>query len=64
MFKIFNQKLAGFLMLNGLPLRGIEPNERVNGYNIFIFDSSKAASKAIDDFQSYKKALEKGEESK
>lgn len=37
---------------------------KIYNQKLFVFDSSKAASKAIDDFQSYKKALEKGEESK
>lgn len=60
MFKIYNQKLAGFLMLHGFPLKGIEPNDRISEYNTFLFDSSRAVSAAIDEYQLYKKSIEEG----
>ncbi len=58
MFKIFNQRLAGWLMLQGHQLRGIEPNTKKAGFSVFSFDSNRAISQSIDEYQKYKKAKE------
>jgi len=59
MFKIFNQRLAGWLMLHGHQLRSIEPNTKKNGFTVFSFDSNNAVSKSIDEYQNTNKPKNK-----
>ena len=54
MFQVFNQKLAGYLMLHGFRLVSMEPNPSMNEYNIFNFQNSIRLAKAITDYQIYK----------
>ena len=49
-FKIYNQRLAGFLMSNGFPLLQLVPNWRT-GKNCFIFHNSAALRDYIDRWQ-------------
>jgi hypothetical protein len=51
---IFNQKLAGFLMLNGFPLKHMEKSDKTNK-NIFFFNESVELFKKI---QEYKETLQ------
>lgn len=46
-FPIYNQKLAGFLMLQGYRLMGIEENETCKGKNVFYFMDSEKIRKSI-----------------
>ena len=54
-FKIFNQKLAGFLMLKGFKLLEVEPNRNIKDFNIFTFEKSNKLDKAIEQYQEIKK---------
>ncbi len=57
MFKIFNQRLAGFLMLKGYKLIKMEPNRDIIGFNIFTFEKSFKLDKAIKQYQEIKKFI-------
>lgn len=46
-FPIYNQKLAGYLMLQGYRLMGMEENERYKGKNVFYFMESEKIRKSI-----------------
>ena len=53
MLKIFNQRLAGWLLMRGHQLRAIEPNKKISGFTVYSFDSNAAVSKSIDEYQRY-----------
>lgn len=57
MFKVFNQRLAGFLMLKGFKLISVEPNKSIKDFNIFTFEKSNRLDKAIAQYQEIKKFL-------
>ena len=46
-FPVYNQKLAGYLMLNGYRLMGMEENQRYKGKNVFYFMDSDRIRKSI-----------------
>lgn len=46
-FPIYNQKLAGYLMLQGYRLMGMEENEKYKGKNVFYFMESEKIRKSI-----------------
>lgn len=46
-FPIYNQKLAGFLMMSGYRLMGIEENTKYKGKNVFYFMESVNIRKSI-----------------
>lgn len=46
-FPIYNQKLAGYLMLNGYRLMGMEENQKYKGKNVFYFMESEKIRKSI-----------------
>ena len=48
---IFNQRLAGFLMMSGFKLEAIVPNKRIRGYNVFKFEESDALENTITKYQ-------------
>lgn len=54
MFKVFNQRLAGFLMLKGFKLVSVEPNKNIKKFNIFTFENSDKLSKAIKQYEHIK----------
>ena len=56
-FKVFNQRLAGFLMLKGFKLISVEPNRYIDKFNIFTFEKTKRLDKAIEQYQEVKKFL-------
>lgn len=39
-FKVFSQKLCGWLLLNGFRLRGTRENLKKKEFNVFLFDKS------------------------
>ena len=49
-FPIYNQRLAGFLMMSGYRLMGVEENERYKGKNVFYFMESKNIRKSIQTY--------------
>ncbi|MGN0521994.1 MAG: DUF5659 domain-containing protein [Eubacterium sp.] len=53
-FKVFNQRLAGFLMLKGFKLLEVEPNRNIKDFNIFIFEKSNKLDKALTQYQEIK----------
>ena len=46
-FPVYNQKLAGYLMLNGYRLMGMEENQKYKGKNVFYFMESEKIRKSI-----------------
>lgn len=48
-YVIYNQRLAGFLMMHGFVLLGLAP--RPNGKNLFMFNDTDALHDAIDKWQ-------------
>lgn len=46
-FPIYNQKLAGYLMLQGYRLMGVEENQKYKGKNVFYFMESEKIRKSI-----------------
>jgi len=51
-FTVYNQRLAGYLMLHGFPLRFLihQPNR-----NQFLFDNTDKVQQAISEWKSTKK---------
>jgi|GEM_PF-4052105 len=47
---IYNQKLAGWLMLNGFKLMGMEDNKKYIGKNIFYFMETDKLHKSINSY--------------
>lgn len=54
MLIIYNQKLAGFLMLKGFKLVGTEPNKDFKNMNVYKFNNTPKLRQAIDEFQRLK----------
>lgn len=50
-FKVFNQRIAGYLMYNGLKLLSIEPNPNISKFNVFIFEKSEQLTKLLNNYQ-------------
>lgn len=55
--KVFNQRLAGFLMLKGFKLLAVEPNRNIKDFNIFTFEKSNKLDKAMKQYQAIKKFI-------
>lgn len=51
---IFNQKLAGYLMLKGFVLAGMRPDRDGSGRNLFFFKDSEELRKRMNSFKSMK----------
>lgn len=49
---IFNQKLAGYLMVQGFILKKMERNEKCPDKNVFIFRQSENLGKTIKEYLS------------
>jgi hypothetical protein len=49
-FPIYNQKLAGFLMMKGYVLVNIAPNEKYEGRNVFFFWDSPQIKQTMKAF--------------
>lgn len=47
-FKVFSQKLCGWLLLNGFRLLGTRKNEQRKDFNIFLFHKSDILLKCKD----------------
>ena len=54
MFKVFNQRLAGFLMLKGFKLLAVEPNRDIKDFNIFSFEKSDKLNRTIKQYEEIK----------
>ena len=54
MFKVFNQRLAGFLMLKGFKLLAVEPNKNIKDFNIFSFEKSDKLNRTIKQYEEIK----------
>ena len=50
---IFNQKVAGYLMLNNFTLKKIEKSSKNQKMNVFIFKDSEELRSAISKFEDY-----------
>lgn len=48
---IYNQRLAGYLMLNGFVLVAVLPHKNIPGRNVYRFCESPALHDAIDKWQ-------------
>ncbi len=59
MYKVFNQKLAGFLMINGNKLVGLEVNPNITMYNVFLFEKTPKLSKDLDSYSQVKNQNQK-----
>ncbi|WP_408606830.1 DUF5659 domain-containing protein [Blautia pseudococcoides] len=44
---MFNQRLAGFLIMSGYRLMGLEENQKYKGKNVFYFMDSDKIHKSI-----------------
>lgn len=58
LFIVYNQRLAGYLMLNGFPLLRLSENKRT-GKNDFIFANVPLLHDYIDKWQTEKLKLNK-----
>jgi hypothetical protein len=47
---VFNQKVAGYLMLKGFTLKGIEKAYKNPNMNVFIFDDSDQLKEQISKY--------------
>ena len=52
---IYNMRLAGYLMLNGFPIRKIEPNIHNTKWNVYMFDYSDEIEKTIEFYKESKR---------
>ena len=57
MLHIFNQRLAGYLMLKGYKLEYIEPNRNNDNYNMFCFENSPQIKKAMENYKKIKQFI-------
>lgn len=53
LYTVYNQRLAGYLMLNGFPLIEISKNRRTNK-NDFIFANTQSLHEKITEYQNYR----------
>lgn len=56
---IYSPRMAGYLMLRGFYLVGVQPNLKRPGKNCFSFFSSQMLKEAIEDYLNHKEELEK-----
>ena len=49
-FPVYNQRLAGFLMMRGYVLKDITPNEKYEGKNVFFFCDSPSIKKTMQSY--------------
>ena len=55
LLRIYNQRLAGYLMYQGIKLSGIEPNKEIEGFNVFLFEDSPRFVRVLEQYQTIKK---------
>lgn len=51
---IFNQRLAGYLMMCGFILVKVEPDRDGSGRNVFLFHASEELTKSIEKYKKFK----------
>lgn len=54
LFTVYNQRLAGYLMLNGFPLIELSKNKKTSK-NDFIFVNTQSLHDSIAQYQEYKR---------
>lgn len=59
MFKVFNQRLAGYLMMQGFRLIALTRNDHNPLLNVFVFEKSKELMQEIKNYQNIKYQKEK-----
>ena len=52
---IFSQKLAGYLMLKGFVLVGMEQGKNLSGKNVFYFNDSDELKSAMEEYKAFQK---------
>lgn len=50
---VFNQKVAGYLMLRKFTLKDINKNNSNHNMNVFIFDDTDYLRKAISEYDNF-----------
>jgi hypothetical protein len=50
---VFNQKVAGYLMLKGFTLKGIEKAHKNQNMNVFIFNDSDQLKEQISEYDKF-----------
>jgi hypothetical protein len=48
---IFNQRIAGYLMMKGFVLADMRPNENGSGKNVFYFKESDELLSSMDEYK-------------
>ena len=56
--QIFSLKLAGYLMMNGFPIRRVHHNLKVKNKDVYLFEDTKELMQAM---LKYKDIIDKGE---
>ncbi len=56
---IYSPRMAGYLMLRGFYLVGVQPNLKRPGKNCFSFFASQMLKEAMEDYLNHKEELEK-----
>jgi hypothetical protein len=54
---VFNQKVAGYLMLKGFTLKGIEKYHKNPNMNVFIFNDSEQLKEQISKYDNFISSL-------
>jgi hypothetical protein len=50
-YVIFNQRLAGYLMMNGFPLKRMDKSDTGSNKNVFFFNESEVLFEKIKEFK-------------
>ena len=48
---IYNMRLAGFLMMHGIPLKRMETNLDRRKWNVYLFENSNVIEELIEEFK-------------
>lgn len=51
MITIFNQRLAGYLMMHSFVLVGMQPSKNKTGKNVFFFNDTEDLQNAISEYK-------------
>jgi hypothetical protein len=52
-YVVYNQRLAGFLMMNGFPLKHMSESNTGSNKNVFFFNKSDELFKKIKEFKEH-----------
>ena len=56
--QIFSLKLAGFLMMNGLPIRRIHHDLKTRNKDVYMFDNDERIERLMIEYSKLKRAKE------